>query len=93
MALPTLTVLKEFEPLFGDSYYKLCVRLLSRNGRMPVLDIRWYNHRDKEFTSKGVSFPAESLEKLRRLLLYQLDEVPQLIREYEHGGIENVKAS
>jgi hypothetical protein len=76
-------VLKEFEPIFGDSYYKLRVRLLSRNGRMPVLDVRWYDHRAQEFTIRGVSFPVGSLENLKHFLLSNLDEVPQLIEQFK----------
>jgi len=75
-------VIKEFDPVFGDSHYKLCVRLLSRHGRFPVLDVRWFNIQEREFTTRGISFPVASLDKLRSLLLLNLDEVPQLIQQY-----------
>ena len=79
--MPEIVVLKEFDALYGDSSFKLRVRLLSRNKRMPVLDVRWFDLKEKEFTTRGISFPTARLDNLR-LLLTAIDEVPQLIAQY-----------
>jgi len=71
-------VLKEFDALYGDSYYKLRMRLLSREGRVPILDLRWFNHRQQEWTSRGVSLPVESLDSLMRSLTENIEEIKQL---------------
>jgi hypothetical protein len=80
--MPLPVVLKEYDPIFGDSYYKLRVRLLSRENRHPILDVRWYDHRKKEWTTRGISLPLQSLESLESTLSLFLTESSQLIKQF-----------
>ena len=62
--MKNINILHEFNPLYIDSRTALRVRLVSRQQRAPVLDIRWFDIILNKWTHFGVSIPIKSLAKL-----------------------------
>lgn len=63
-----INVLHEFPPIYNPANLPvrrvLRARILSRFGKTPVLDIRWWDA-GEGFTKNGVSIPLESRSLLR----------------------------
>jgi hypothetical protein len=74
-----VNVLHEFPPLFNppNALHRrvLRARILSRFGKPPVLDIRWWDA-DKGFTKNGVSIPMQTRALMR------LESIPMGALEY-----------